>query len=100
MGLVSKAAWPIRRIVPQEAVGLTFALTARAIPQITMILGDSADAARARGLGRSPRAMLVPAIVRTFGWALAVGDAMTARGLTDFAVSSPQGSTPQASSAG
>jgi biotin transport system permease protein len=83
MGLVSKAARPIRKIIPQEAVGLVFALTVRAIPQITMILKDSADAARARGLGRSPRAMFVPATVRTFGWALAVGEAITARGLAD-----------------
>jgi biotin transport system permease protein len=89
MGLVAWAARPFRRIVPPEAVGLVFALTARAIPQITMILQDSADAARARGLGRSARATVVPATVRTFGWALDMGDAITARGLAESASASP-----------
>jgi len=88
MGLVAWAARPFRRVVPPEAVGLVFALTARAIPQITMILQDSADAARARGLGRSIRATVVPATVRTFGWALDVGDAITARGLAESAPAS------------
>lgn len=83
VAFISKAACPLRRTVSPEAVGLVFALTARAIPEVTIILGDSADAARARGLGRSPRATLVPAAVRTFGWALAVGEAITARGLAD-----------------
>jgi biotin transport system permease protein len=87
MGLVSRAAHPFRRTIPPEAVGLVFALTARAIPQITMILKDSADAAKARGLGRSVRATVVPATVRTFGWALAVGEAITARGIAETAPS-------------
>ncbi len=83
VALISKGARPLRRTVSPEAVGLVFALTARAIPEITTILGDSADAARARGLARRPRATLVPAAVRTFGWAISVGEAITARGLAD-----------------
>jgi biotin transport system permease protein len=90
MGLVARAARPFRRVVPPEAVGLVFALTARAIPQITMILKDSADAARARGLARSVRATVVPATVRTFGWALDVGEAITARGLAESASTAPR----------
>ncbi|MCJ7827221.1 MAG: energy-coupling factor transporter transmembrane protein EcfT, partial [Demequinaceae bacterium] len=83
VALISKAARPLRRTVSPDSVGLVFALTARAIPEITTILGDSADAARARGLARHPRATLIPAAVRTFGWALGVGEAITARGLAD-----------------
>ena len=85
MGLVSRAARPLRRLIPPEALALVFSLTLRAIPELTRILGESRDAARARGLDRSPRAMLVPAGVRTVGYALDVGDAITARGLADEA---------------
>jgi biotin transport system permease protein len=87
MGLVSRAARPLRRWILPEALALVFSLTIRAIPELTRILGESRDAARARGLDRSPRAMLVPAGVRTVGYALAVGDAITARGLADEAAS-------------
>ena len=86
MGLVSGAARPLRRWIPPEALALVFSLTMRAIPELTRILAESRDAARSRGLGRSPRAMLVPAGVRTVGYALAVGDAITARGLADEAL--------------
>jgi biotin transport system permease protein len=85
MGLVSRAARPLRRWIPPEALALVFSLTLRAVPELSRILGESRDAARARGLDRSPRAMLVPAGVRTVGYALAVGDAITARGLADEA---------------
>ena len=86
MGLVSAAARPLRRWIPPEALALVFSLTIRAIPELTRILAESRDAARSRGLDRSPRAMLVPAGVRTVGYALAVGDAITARGLADAAL--------------
>lgn len=86
MGLVSAAARPLRRWIPPEALALVFSLTIRAIPELTRILAESRDAARSRGLDRSPRAMLVPAGVRTVGYALAVGDAITARGLADEAL--------------
>ncbi len=87
MGLVSAAARPLRRWIPPEALALVFSLTIRALPELTRILAESRDAARSRGLDRSPRAMLIPAGVRTVGYALAVGDAITARGLADEAVS-------------
>ena len=94
MGLVSGAARPLRRWIPPEALALVFSLAIRAIPEITRILGESRDAARARGLDRSPRAMLVPAGVRTVGYALAVGDAITARGLADPAGTARRGDSP------
>lgn len=95
MGLVSGAARPLRRWIPPEALALVFSLTIRAIPELTRILAESRDAARSRGLCRSPRAMLVPAGVRTVGYALAVGDAITARGLADEAVSTGRRGTIQ-----
>ena len=42
---------------------------------------ESRDAARARGLERSPRAVVVPAAVRMVGHARATGEALAARGL-------------------
>jgi len=83
VALIGSAARPIRKVVPPDSVGLVFALTVRAIPEVTTLLEESRDAARARGLSRSPRATLAPAVVRTFGWALHVGEAITARGLAD-----------------
>ena len=42
---------------------------------------ETRDAARARGLERNPRAVLVPAAVRMVAHARATGDALAARGL-------------------
>jgi biotin transport system permease protein len=44
---------------------------------------ESRDAARARGLDRDPRALVIPAAVRMVGHARATGDALAARGLGD-----------------
>ncbi|MBN2177177.1 MAG: energy-coupling factor transporter transmembrane protein EcfT [Demequinaceae bacterium] len=95
VSLLSRAFRPLRHRISPDSVGLVFALTARAIPEITTILGDSADAARARGLAKSPQATLVPAAVRTFGWALGVGEAITARGLADDPEPDSDGETPE-----
>lgn len=94
MGLVAGAARPLRRWIPPDALALVFSLAIRTIPEATRLLAQSRDAALARGLGRSPRAMLVPAGVRTVGYALAVGEAITARGLADDV--SPRKSTASA----
>jgi biotin transport system permease protein len=94
MDLVSTLARPIRRWISSEALSLLFSLSIRTIPEVTRILAESRDAARSRGLDRSPRAMLVPAGVRTVGYALAVGDAITARGLADEATG-PRRSRPR-----
>ena len=55
----------------------------RAIPALLETFAETRDAARARGLDRSPRALLVPAAVRTVSRARATGDALAARGLAD-----------------
>ena len=53
------------------------------IPRISAIAAETRDAARARGLGRSPRAYLTPMAIRTVAHANLVGEALAARGLGD-----------------
>ncbi|WP_263730928.1 energy-coupling factor transporter transmembrane component T family protein [Cellulomonas sp. SG140] len=65
------------------SVGLGVAVMLRSVPVLVTVLGESADAARARGLDRSPRALVVPAGVRTVAHARRVGEALAARGLPD-----------------
>lgn len=75
---------PLRRVgVRPERVALAFSLVLRSIPSVLHIAEETRDAARARGLGRSPRALLVPMAVRTVGHAFATGEALHARGIGD-----------------
>lgn len=76
-------ARPLRRWVDPETVGLTVAVMLRSIPWIAGAFGDVREAARARGLERSPRALLLPVVVHTVAYARATGDALVARGLGD-----------------
>lgn len=66
-----------------ERFALAISLMLRAIPALLETMGDVRDAAVARGLGRSPRAYLVPFAVRAVGRAHATGEALSARGLAD-----------------
>lgn len=78
------AARPLRRVgLPPETVALAVGIMLRAIPALLETFTETRDAARARGLDRSPRALLVPAAVRTVARARATGDALAARGLAD-----------------
>lgn len=79
-----RLARPLRRWLPTSALGLMFSLTIRTIPEGARILAQSRAAARARGVSRSPRAIVLPTTLRAVGFALQVGDAITARGLADF----------------
>lgn len=75
---------PLRRVgVVPERVALAFSLVLRSIPLILAIAGETLDAARARGLGRDPRALLTPMVIRTVGHARQTGEALHARGLGD-----------------
>ena len=75
---------PFRRIgVDPDKVALAFSLMITAIPAVFAIYGDTRDAARARGLDRSPRATLSPMAIRVVAHAQATGDALTARGIGD-----------------
>ena len=83
LNLISRGLRPLRRIVPPETIGLMFALMLRVIPEVVRILSESRDAARARGMDRSPRAILVPTATRTVGFALQLGQALHARGIAE-----------------
>jgi len=79
---MARAAGPLRRVgLAPETVALAAALMLRAIPALAQTTIEVRDAARARGLERDPRALLVPAAVRTVARARATGDALAARGL-------------------
>jgi biotin transport system permease protein len=69
--------------VDPERVALTFSLAISSIPVVTTLFTQTREAAKARGLERSPRATLTPFAVRTVAHAHAVGDALAARGLGD-----------------
>ena len=57
----------------------------RSVPALLTTATEVRDAARARGLDRSPRALLVPTAVRTVARARATGEALAARGIGDEA---------------
>ena len=93
LAFVARALQPLRRIVPPETIALMFTLLLRVIPEMARILFEARSAARARGLDRSARAVLVPAATRTVGFALDLGQALHARGIAESApeaVESPQ----------
>ncbi|MBS4751457.1 energy-coupling factor transporter transmembrane protein EcfT [Nocardioides sp. zg-ZUI104] len=75
---------PTRRFgVRPELVALAFSLMIRGIPLTLQIAAETRDAARARGLERSPRAYLTPMVIRVVAHARATGDALHARGIGD-----------------
>lgn len=79
---VTWALSPLRRFgVDPDRVALTFSLMITAIPSILSIAQETRAAARARGLGRSPRALVVPLAIRTVAHAQLTGQALQARGI-------------------
>ncbi|GAA2014869.1 MULTISPECIES: energy-coupling factor transporter transmembrane component T family protein [Nocardioides] len=75
---------PLRHVgVPPERVALTVGLAVQALPGTVALALETRDAARARGLGRHPRAYLTPFVVRVVARAHETGDALAARGLGD-----------------
>lgn len=84
MDAVVAGARPLRRVgVDPERLGLLLALTIRSIPVVAATYEENRQARIARGLQRSPKAILVPLVVRTVRHADRVGDALAARGLDD-----------------
>ncbi|GAB3675568.1 energy-coupling factor transporter transmembrane component T family protein [Angustibacter aerolatus] len=82
--LLERRLEPLRRLgIRPERVALTLVLTVRAVPVVAGLLDDVRDARRARGLERSPRALLVPLVVRTVRYADRLGEALVARGVDD-----------------
>lgn len=84
LDVVERAVGPLRHVgIRPERVALVLALTIRAVPVLAATFGDVRDARRARGLERSPRALLVPLVVRTVRHADRLGEALAARGVDD-----------------
>lgn len=86
LDLAASAARPFRRIMPPAIPGLMFAIMLRAIPQVATIMRQSREAAVARGVRRSPKALMIPTATRTVGFALDLGAALHARGIGDDAL--------------
>ncbi|HKG49825.1 MAG TPA: energy-coupling factor transporter transmembrane protein EcfT [Actinomycetales bacterium] len=84
LDVVERVVSPLRHVgVRPDRVALLLALTLRAVPVLAATLDDVRDARRARGLERSPRALLVPLVVRTLRHADRLGEALVARGVDD-----------------
>ncbi|PKQ26005.1 MAG: hypothetical protein CVT64_05890 [Actinobacteria bacterium HGW-Actinobacteria-4] len=83
LDLVSRILRPLRRVIPPETMGLMFAITVRAVPEVARMMSESRSAAKARGLDRSFRAVLIPTTTRTVGFALDLGQALHARGIAE-----------------
>ena len=71
------------RHIDPDVVALTIALMLRTIPALFTTAGEVQDAARARGLERSPRALVVPIALRTVARAQSTGEALHARGILE-----------------
>ncbi|NPD03174.1 energy-coupling factor transporter transmembrane protein EcfT [Nocardioides sp. zg-1308] len=81
---LSRWARPLKVVgLDPERVALTVALTVGALPGTIAVARETRDAARARGLDRSPRAHLSPFVIRVVARAHESGDALHARGIGD-----------------
>ena len=79
---VAGLARPFRRLgADPERFALTIAIMLRSIPFIAGAYADVRDAARARGLDRNPRALVLPVFITTVAFARQTGEALAARGL-------------------
>lgn len=77
-------AGPLRRLgVDPERVGLVISMAVEAIPGTITLARETRDAARTRGLERSPRALLTPFVIRVVAHAHEKGAALQARGIGD-----------------
>lgn len=75
---------PLARFgVEPDRVGLVLAMTIRCIPLLVGILDQVSQARKARGVGFSVVALVVPAVVRALRSADAMGEALVARGVDD-----------------
>jgi len=79
---VASLARPFRRFgADPERFALTIAVMLRSIPFIAGAYADVRDSARARGLERNPRALVLPVFITTVAFARQTGEALAARGL-------------------
>lgn len=73
----------VGRFIRPQSIALAVSIMLRTIPTVSQIHAETLDAARARGLERTPRALLVPLVLRTVAQAHATGHALHARGVLD-----------------
>lgn len=84
LSAIERGLTPLRPIgVKPERVALAFSLVLSSLPRLLGIAQETRAAAKARGLERSPRALLVPFAIRSVAGALETGAALHARGLGD-----------------
>lgn len=88
LDVLQRIAEPVSRLPIIRRTGFTaerFALAVsvmlRAIPTIIILARQTRQAAIARGLQRSPRALIVPVVLRTVNHAQRTAEALAARGL-------------------
>lgn len=80
-GIVA-AAGPLKRFgADPERFALTIGIMLRSIPYIAGTFADVRDSARARGLERNPRALILPVFITSVAFARQTGEALAARGL-------------------
>lgn len=81
---VVTAMGPLRRFgVDPQRVGLVLALAVRTVPVIAGLAQEVHQARVARGASRSPRALVVPLVIRAVRHADRLGEALAARGVDD-----------------
>lgn len=81
---IQRAIRPLARIgVPTHKIALSVALMLRAVPQLIDVSIAVRQAARARGLERNPRALVIPLVLRAVLLSKMMGEALHARGLDD-----------------
>ncbi|TLM73071.1 energy-coupling factor transporter transmembrane protein EcfT [Pseudarthrobacter sp. NamB4] len=79
---VVKTAAPFKRFgADPERFALTIGIMLRSIPYIAGTFADVRDSARARGLERNPRALVLPVFITSVAFARQTGEALAARGL-------------------
>lgn len=85
--MLDTVIWALRPLKPlgvaPDRVALAFALMIRTLPLAYELAAETREAARARGLERDPRALLVPFVLRMIAHSRNVGAALHARGLDD-----------------
>lgn len=79
---VVQASRPFARFgADPERFALTIGIMLRSIPFIAGTFADVRDSARARGLERNPRALVLPVFITSVAYARQTGEALAARGL-------------------
>lgn len=83
--MLDTVSWTLRPLRPlrvdPDRVALAFSLVIRSIPSILGIARETRAAAKARGLERDPRALVIPLVLRTVAHAQLTGEALAARGI-------------------